>query len=322
MSNLRAEVRKHLQAIRSNLAKVEGIAPLNRIEQGEYASEQQEDLEKLLRQLHQDLTAIKRIVRTKAGSGAPVLYGLNAEESKYLMDELEPRSELLENTYHRVVHPLFYDLLKGAKPFSPEESRIRETIEWSLEKWEEKLEELIDHEFWDQDDAEQRFDFNGAREVVEWPRFLPDLWFQNMHELRAVILTIDGFLPKALAARLIEAYQAFISGHYYATVALARSVLEYGVWDRVRANALPIDTRNPNQITENADLETLIDRACAALGVIDSSRWHFIRKWGNAVMHAEKTDVMSKAPKNREIALKCVEYLRDALTHLYMPSTK
>ncbi len=40
MSNLRAEVRKHLQAIRSNLAKVEGIAPLNRIEQGEYASEQ------------------------------------------------------------------------------------------------------------------------------------------------------------------------------------------------------------------------------------------------------------------------------------------
>ncbi len=65
MSNLRAEVRKHLQAIRSNLAKVEGITPLDRIEQGEYASEQQEDLEKLLRQLHQDLTAIKRIVRTK-----------------------------------------------------------------------------------------------------------------------------------------------------------------------------------------------------------------------------------------------------------------
>jgi hypothetical protein len=295
---------------------VESIAPLDFIERGEFPREREDELKSLLEEAHQATTAIRRIIGRKASSGVPVLYGLNAQEADYYL-EVEPKLQLLDNAYYRITEPLLYDLLHGLPRFLPELSTIRETLEWSLGKWEEKLEQLIDEGFWDPDDAEKRFDFSGAFEILDWPNFSPDLWHQNLRELKAVILPIKDPLPRPLTKRLTEVYQSFIFGQYYAAVALARSVLEYAIWDRVRLGSLRIDTNDPDRPTEEANLKTLIDRACNALNFPDPDRWQFLRTWGNTVMHAEERDLMSTQMGGRKIALQCVENLRDALVALY-----
>jgi hypothetical protein len=242
---------------------------------------------------------------------------LSKEDQEFWERVVEPKVSLFVSAYYWITCPLLAEFLSGPSTDSAPSDHIRSAFHFSLKHAENDVQEWIDDGA-QSEDAFDDYDFEGASEIVQWPMFAPDVWHQNAGELRGLLLTDDGPLPRTISRVLSEVNRAFVLGQYLACVAMARAALQYAIVSRAAAGALKVDTSDPLRADRTASLDLLIDRLRVAMPSIDTEACDYIRRAGNDVLHdLLKQDHMARIPQARARALRCVKNLRAAIEALY-----
>ena len=152
----------------------------------------------------------------------------------------------------------------------------------------------------DEMDIYRRYRVDDAWTIVGLPLFRPDVWLANLRLLRPLFVRRElGGVPKPLVRRIGDAHASFLFGNYYACVTTCRSVVEAVLRDSNvvgRFDAAP----------QGRELQEL----CKTLRIFDEGLGEaadFVRKWGNAALHATDEGKLAEYPSNRKIAVKCME---------------
>jgi Txe/YoeB family toxin of Txe-Axe toxin-antitoxin module len=312
-----AELRETLDDLRRALDGIEQVASPESIVKGELSEVDRLTLQAVAKKLFESLKRAQSFLQGKALSESPAFLRLSRDDREFWSRRIEPRRRLLQEVYWRISEPLLAEFLVGTPEFSPASHAVREAFDFSLDHTEGDVEQWLEDGFF-QEDHFDFYDFEGAHEVLSWPVFVPDIWRQNLREIRGVLLSIERALPRSISRVLSEVNRTFVFGQYLACVAMARAALEYAILSRVKEGALQIDTRDTAREGRVAGLDILIDRASKAISSLDADLWNYIRRSGNDVMHdLLAQENMSRVPESRARALSCMKKVHTAIEELY-----
>lgn len=179
-------------------------------------------------------------------------------------------------------------------------SLVRWTISAAVTYWDQTL---------DEDDPRRvdDFDLTGAARLTDAAWFRPDDWLRNEVSVLPMLVNAKTALPKPLKERVDQCFGAFRFGQWMASMAMARSTLEYMLF--VRGPACGVEIRG-------STLDELIPRF--------AQRWpglqepmDYIRRCGNEVMHPAKDDTVARYPQNLAMARRCLQNLVETARVVY-----
>lgn len=301
---------QQLAELKSSWDELRRLVPWSDLEAGRIADKTIRDhATSLLRRVFHSIRDIESVMSQSAGSTTPILHGVDASLVRVYIDEIRPRHDKV----HKALDLLSYgftlmDLIESASSYDRSTDFIRRTLEVSLRRWDEDLEEEDPRRL-------DVFSFEGAWEMLDAEYFQPDRWLQNVKALKPIILgSQDAQIPKQVKRRLLQAYRSFIFENWAAAVAMARAILEYAILDRARQ--FSVDTRDLERPEWESDLKQLIT-AMPELYPNMEDEWEYIRRWGNSVMHPVQQDRVIEYPSARDIALRCLDNVRRAIEALY-----
>lgn len=315
--NKTTELRETLGDLRRALEAIERVANPESIAKGELSEDGRLTLLAAAKKLFESLKRAQSFLQGKALSESPAFLKLSRDDQEFWSRTIEPRRRLLQDVYWRISEPLLAEFLVGAPEFSPGTREVRMAFEFALDHTEGDVAQWLEDGHFHENHFDS-YDFEGAHEVLSWPVFVPDIWRQNLREVRGVLLSSGRPLPRSIARILSEVNRTFLFGQYLACVTMARAALEYAILSRAKEGALQIDTRDTARKDRVVGLDILIDRAAKAIPSLDADAWDYIRRSGNDVMHdLLAQESMSRVPEARARALSCVKKVHMALEDLY-----
>lgn len=309
------DVTQQLAVLKQRWDELQGLATLADLEAGQIADNVTRDKTRaLLREILHGINAVELLLSRSVGSSTPVLHGIDTNLAKFYTDEIQPRRNRVQKALDLLSFGFtLMDLIESAPSYDPSTTFIKRTLEVSLQRWDEDL-----------DEADPRridlFSFEGAWESLDAEYFQPDQWLQNLRALKPVMLA-DGsaHVPKPVKRRLLQAYRSFIFENWAAAVAMTRAILEYAILDRARH--FGVDSHDPDRPEWESDLRQLI-AAMPELYANMEDEWEYIRRWGNTVMHPVRQDKVIEFPSARDISLRCLDNVRRAVEVLYTPRNR
>ena len=166
-------------------------------------------------------------------------------------------------------------------------------------------------------------DFEGLRSVrllINSKYFDPQGWMERGKKASLLFSSKDAMkYPMRIRGRVVEAYNAYVSGYYFACIATCRSLLEYVLVDRARSNTEwkfdPYDIKS-NGERELKSLYELCENISNISPNLDA-KLNFIRLNGNRVLHASSNSKKEEFPPQSKTAEQCLKDTFEVIEELY-----
>ncbi len=171
---------------------------------------------------------------------------------------------------------------------------IKKSMENSFEVVEENFLDGFTHEeieYW-----ETFNDLSACNLFIRKPYFKPDDWVGNEKKLSPIVVTTEQKkIPQHIQNRVHEIYYSMVFGHWMASIALSRCLLEYALSERKSSLEKrldkKIDIKNANG--HNLPIRKLAGLWSCAFPDLEDSMGIVIEN-GNSVMHHSKKNIPSE----------------------------
>lgn len=298
---------------KQTLTELLELATLDALTRFEFGAEpKRARIASLLGKLNTYINTVKRALNAVVGeSASPPILILPAAHREFWNDTLAPNARILQRAYFEISGlGVFFDLLD--EPPLEEESRMFSAISWGLERWSNMLDE--DEQFeW----LTRGFNIEGARDLVAMPWFQPDDWAQNLRLLDPVLVDRPASVMRDhIRYRLAEIYRAFTFGLWMSSIALCRSLVDFGLRQNAPRCQVSITREGPSGKPEDKSLRQLGEEIAVFLPAI-AEPVEVVRDTGNRILHPKKHDVISHPRVMRAEALECIRAARKVIERLY-----
>src|SRR3990172_5824518 len=189
--------------------------------------------------------------------------------------------------------------LKEVVKDSSNECSINGFLEHIREEWEGKI--------GDMDHAIKIVESLG--DFFKLPNYDPDGWLKRKFILRGVYIPVNKVknINKTVVQGFHESFSCFIYGNYLATIAMARSVLEFSLRDKFKEFC-------------NHTLDEIINKIWNSVPALKNkdnyrAKADFIRITGNDVLH--KDDIKRRQLINEHTTLIVLSYLKELIKFIY-----
>jgi len=220
---------------------------------------------------------------------------------KEMLDSLKNFEQVTSANMHTCsdnLSSIYNKLIKVTKD-SSNECSINGFLEHIREEWEGKIGD-IDHAI---KIVESLGDF------FKLPNYDPDGWLKRKFILRGVYIPVNKVknINKTVVQGFHESCSCFIYGNYLATIAMARSVLEFSLRDKFKEFC-------------NRTLDEIINKIWNSVPALKNkdnyrAKADFIRITGNDVLH--KDDIKRRQLINEHTTLIVLSYLKELIKFIY-----
>lgn len=293
----------------SNYTVLESNCPFENIDR-EFVKARLGDkqLVEAIRAIWESGNKLQGILSKATSDSVHIVPGIDEDLYRFYHDVVRPRRAKLLGLWSATLDVDLFDLFGDVVNSDTPTEHIKNIFMSGIDFWDMQVSD-------GRSDEADEFVLNDAMQVIGAPYFDPDGWLDRSGELRPILLKDWNYrVPRALSKRLSELYLYYMFGNWLAATSLSRSVLEFVLLEAlIELGVAVTDEADPKRVIS---LERLITLAESKKPVF-ADELHYIRKWGNAVMHPEQGDRVSEYPARKKIAKSCIERLVRAVEALY-----
>ena len=200
-----------------------------------------------------------------------------------------------------------------------EEVAVKDVFQILISSLEENFENAGCTYLRDYEGTIEKRHYGFAKLLVSSDYFQPDDWMTNINTLGPIFSPRkEEKFPKHIRIRIHEMYRSFLFGNWMSVLALGRSLLEYVIIDRRSSLGIEVYEKDQDGAERPKKISRLVDLAVETSFASPLERdMKEITKYGNGVMHPEKTKKVRMYPPTKTDALDCMQRIVKIIQILY-----